>query len=388
MTGNFKGNMESNILLERLDLIKRYLRVNGWTRLASNNSKLLLYQGPVDDLGRPIKIGLPFAAEFEDTKQLIHQAIELIATLQKRTFSEISEEIAHFGCDFFRQRIITPTNSSTLSLSEINRLIESLTSLIKYSARMEEDAQPFFAKSTGSGRVIADKCRFGQTFVGSFGLSIEMPVPPSLKEDDKQIPFERRVMERVARGFSVIRRALQEADAKLLIDNYKQGFNANQYESLKKCFEATPDYQMEFSFSWSNEYQISSDLRQLSPIKFFSSELVPFLETAAKSLRKLSESESVTVTGKIIQLQARGPLDEEDIDDANVSDADSPQIVIDWQIKKNKHAAIRVALSPDEYRQACDAHRDEKTVSIHGMPEKARKFLYLTSPKDFRILES
>jgi hypothetical protein len=59
---------------------------------------------------------------------------------------------------------------------------------------------------------------------------------------------------------------------------------------------------------------------------------------------------------------------------------------VDRPLKKGKSLAIKIALSPDEYKQACDAHRDEKTVSIDGTPEKDGKFFYLTSPKNFRVL--
>lgn len=378
--------MQNNIPIERLDLIKRYLRNNHWTRIESKNSKLLIYQGPLDDHGIPIKIALPSSGEFEDTKQIVHQIIELLACLQNKTTSEIIEEIINFGCDFLRQRIITPTNSSSLPLNELNHLIHGLTNIIKYSARMEEDSQPFFARSTGKGKAISDKCRFGQTFIGSFGLSIEMPIPPSPEEKSKQIPFERRVMERTARGFHIVKKALQEADVSILINGYKDGFNANQYEILKKSLEAIPNYHLELDFSWSTEYPPSSDLLHLSPIRFASSDALPFLETAGKSLRKLSESEPVTVEGKIIQLQAKGPLDDEDSDDSIINDGDSPQIVIDWQMKQGKSIAIRVVLSPDEYRKACNAHRDEKMVSVHGTPEKGKKFLYLTSPTEFNVL--
>ena len=381
-----RGTMSNNISLERLDLIKRYLRGRGWVRLESGNKKLLFYQGPNDDFGRPVKIGLPCKADFEDTKTIVCQVIELIAAIEKRTVFEVSEEISRFGCDFIRQRIITPSNSSTLPLSEIAPVINNLISLIKYSARMEEDAQPFFAKSSGRGKAIADKCQFGQTFVGSFGLSLGMPIPPSPSDDSKQVPFERRVMERIARGFSTMQKSLQEADAKLLIDDYKKGFNANQYEALKKCLESVPNYQMEFSLSWSNEYPVASDLQHFSSFKFGASEVIPFLETAAKSLRKLSESEPVTIQGKIIQLQAKGTLDEEDLDDSGLNDGDSPQVVIDWLVRRGKSVAIRVILSPDEYRLACDAHRDEKTVSVHGTPERGKRFLYLSAPRDFQVI--
>jgi len=42
----------------------------------------------------------------------------------------------------------------------------------------------------------------------------------------------------------------------------------------------------------------------------------------------------------------------------------------------------------DQYRRACDAHRDEKRISIQGTPEKKKRFLYLTSPKDFKVLSN
>ena len=61
-------------------------------------------------------------------------------------------------------------------------------------------------------------------------------------------------------------------------------------------------------------------------------------------------------------------------------------IIIERETERGRSSLIRATLSPEEYRSACDAHRDGKTVSIKGKPEKPGKYLILTSPSDFKIV--
>ena len=61
-------------------------------------------------------------------------------------------------------------------------------------------------------------------------------------------------------------------------------------------------------------------------------------------------------------------------------------IVIEWEPEKGKPCLIRVFLSQEDYRVACDAHRDGKLISIRGKPEKPGKYLILTSSADFKIV--
>lgn len=144
---------------------------------------------------------------------------------------------------------------------------------------------------------------------------------------------------------------------------------------------------MEFSFAWSVEYQQTEELKNIHSIKFSTNESGPFLESAAKMLRTCSESEETHIQGRIVQLQADGPLAVDDFDgNENTTESDSRIIVVDWELENGRHALIRIPLTHSQYRLACDAHRDEKIVSFHGMPEKRGRSFYLTSPKNFEIL--
>jgi hypothetical protein len=378
--------MNTSVIFDRLDLIKRFLRARGWERVEQLNDNLLLYQGPLDDTKTAVSIALPATANAIDNKQMIDKALNLLAAIEDKSILEVTEEIANLGSDFLRPKIISPTNAPSLPLTEIKSTIDNLTNLIKYSACLEEDKQPYFSKSKRIGRTMAEKCRFGQTFIGSFGMSIEMPIPPPSSDNSKQVPFERRLMERIARGLMTIRKAVKEADPKMLINDLQRGFNANLYESMQKLIEVVPNGQMEFSFSWSVEYPLAEDLKSASKMRFSAIEITPFLESAAKTLRTCSESEEIIIQGRIIQLQADSPLADDDSEESeNLANEDSRLIVVNWENEKGKFTSIRIPLTIEQYRCACDAHRDEKKISIQGTPERKKRFLYLTSPKDFRV---
>src|SRR5208282_1846916 len=70
--------------------------------------------------------------------------------------------------------------------------------------------------STNRTLVYADSCRFGHTFRGSFGFTIESPVIPNIEPTLPQIeqpaPFERRVMQRFAHAVRVVSEAVRSDD--------------------------------------------------------------------------------------------------------------------------------------------------------------------------------
>jgi len=288
--------------------------------------------------------------------------------------------------DFLRPRILTPLNSSNISLDAAKTIIGNLHGLVYYAACLEEDCQPFFAKGRNIGKKYVDRCRFGQTFLGSYGVTIEMPMAPSSHENVEQMPFERRIMVRIARGLHTIRKASQEVDVSVLTNAYKQGFNANLYETMQNLMDSLQECQIEFAFTWSPEYVVPQELTNMSAIRLVPASVIPFLESAAKSLRRSSESQDTTVMGKIIQLRGSEEVTEEG--DDLVFSSEHGTIVIEWETEKGRPCQIRAVLSQEDYRLACDAHRDDQAISIKGKPEKPGKYLILTSPVDFRVLKN
>lgn len=368
----------------QLDALKRYLKLKNWS-LSGANDNSLVYEGLADDINRPIRLVLPMNTEFEDSPVMISKAIKLLAAIGRCSIDSMCQTIMNSGCDFLRPRILTASNTSSISLDVGKKVINDFYGLIYDSACLEEDAQPFFAKRRGIGKKYAERCRLGQTFPGSYGFSIEMPLSPSLSENIEQIPFERRIMIRIARGLLAIRKSNQEANVSILTNDYKRGFNANLYEIMQDLMQSLQDHQIEFTFAWSPEYVLPQELENMTAIRLVPASVLPFLESATKSLRRSDESRDTTIIGKIVQLHGDGKIGEE-LDDLESSFNDKGMIVIEWETEKGKPRLIRVKLSQEDYRLACDAHRDEKMISIKGKPEKPGKYLILTSSTDFRIL--
>ncbi|PJD95371.1 MAG: hypothetical protein CK425_08700 [Parachlamydia sp.] len=59
-------------------------------------------------------------------------------------------------------------------------------------------------------------------------------------------------------------------------------------------------------------------------------------------------------------MQADNPLADDDVEELeSLGNEDSRLIVVNWENEKGKFTSIRIPLSTDQYRRACDAHRDE-----------------------------
>ena len=76
-----------------------------------------------------------------------------------------------------------------------------------------------------------------------------------------------------------------------------------------------------------------------------------------------------------------------ELNNAKIIEAeDKKVVVVSGKTDAHKEINLRLVLSPEEYRVACDAHRDNMRVSVRGMLERHGKYWLLTSPEDFRLL--
>ncbi len=284
------------------------------------------------------------------------------------------------GHDILRHRLVAEARITSLPLDLAPRIIGYLRDLVYYAACSEEDPRPFFEKGLKVGKDYAARCGFGHTFPGSFGLSIEMPIPPNpnalLVAQGQMAPFERRLMQRVVRGLVTASTGVRQGDVTLLTKDYAAGFNANSCDVMAALTETLSDVRSEYSILWSPEYSVPAELRDLEPVRVDPKVFRPYFEAAAKSLRQVRESQDTTISGTIVQLRAQDD-DEQD---------DGRQITIRWDLGNGRSLRIRATLDPEAYKAACDAHRDRRRVAIAGRPEKQGKSWVLTSPGEFAVL--
>ncbi len=386
--------MTDNIVLPSTGEVSRYLRNNGWTNSASPSDKLLYFtSSQKDDAGGDISLLLPNGPGFSDGDKKLVSAIELPAAMTNLTFEKMVYAIKHQASDIFDQRIFGPPNLSSIPLEFMPSIMQHLRNLVYYSACLEDDALPYFERGRKIGKEYTEKCRFAHTFRGSFGLRIEMPLPPNshdtlpLEGDGITLePIERRIMKRIYCGINLSVRGVNEGDVSLITNNYKTGFNANLCEAMESLTEILPDYCFGYFMNWSPEYKIPESYICKEEISVQANEYRQFFESAAKTLRATGESQQTTISGRIISLHAT-PDDEEDDDELSPSFSNQ-YIEIEWLRDEGKKTKIRASLPFDEYRSACDAHKDGKIIRLSGIPEKQGKIFVLRNPSAFQVESS
>lgn len=105
-----------------------------------------------------------------------------------------------------------------------------------------------------------------------------------------------------------------------------------------------------------------------------------YIESAAKILLDTDESIKRDIVGKVVRLTA---VDlEEDENDISIN----RYITIQTGIN-DKSLRVNIPFSVEDYKLACDAHRDNKVVKIHGIIERVGNKWQLMSPERFQILE-
>ena len=262
--------------------------------------------------------------------------------------------------------------------------ISGLKEFMGYAAYTEFDPQPFFDKAGSAGSQFTKHCRFGHTFRGSFGITVECPVTITdtpllpMGANEPVIPFERKVFVRVAYGMVNLHVSIDKDTLDPMVAGYHKGFSANMCRALAEVYEKADGRRIEYDISWSPELATPVE-KEWKPF-VFEGRAYEFARAAATELERVEKFPDSVVEGRVVVLRSETPpgLDEQQ--------KFEHVITMFWERAKDQEVRIRVPLSPQQYMQACDAHKDGRAIRIFGVPEKQGKFWILTKPHDFTVL--
>ena len=359
--------------------VAAYLEFLGWVKREHPNPRLFVFQGPLDDFGEPLELWLPRHINFLDSYARIADVVNFLSAFEKIPAREVVLKIRNMDRDVLHVRILdTLTAHNSIPLKVAHKQIGGLKDLFAFSACSERTPRPYFSYTMDVGRKHINYCKFGQTFEGSFGFTIESPiispyVQSRLNGGEPQPPFERRVMERIVRGLRVTQEAVSKENFDLLLNEYATAFNANMCQAIVKMSNQK-SVPIEVSISWSPKIKPSQDVRKLEPIRL-EEKAYSYLEAASYHLKDV-QPERATVQGKVIELRTRAdPLDHSSL---------PRTIVISWNHKPGRAANVKVSLAPDDYRAAIEAHKQGTPVSVSGILEKPSSSWVLVDPVEFK----
>ncbi|MGW9820180.1 hypothetical protein [Methylorubrum extorquens] len=370
--------------IERVPLgsLKRYLATAGWRRDTLRSGLELYSLGPASD---EIEIVLPGTSRARDALVRIAQAVHTLTALEGRDPAEIIAAIRAISYDLIKSRLPDSViRHDTIKLGTAEEFIRRMARLLAASAHAELHASAYFTRVDGVAQRYADECRFGHTFRGSFGFTVESPVGPNTIEPGAAAPeappLERRTVHRLARGLRVIEGAIAREDPSEIVRGYEAGLNANACDELAALVEVPHAGEVMIEIVFSREWGIPEDVGQAPVFEIRHARSAEIMREAAKALRHSDEERRRTIVGKIRTLHSmENPSD-------LFSISGTQDVIVEWDSDEHGMIRVRVSLPPEEYLQAVDAHKTGRMVSIHGELKPPGRFWRLENPRDFTLL--
>lgn len=381
-----------------LSMLRRYLRANRWRLLAPPANlpvapRVLLVGRAggrrtfevyvLSDPGEEdVELVIPADRSGSDFLRRMEGAIKTLAEVEGRSPEEVITSIRSIGFDVVRSRI--PDDlvlDDSIHLAIAANYIDGFKRLLSSTATTELLPSPYFLRVRPAASDYADSCRFGHTFRGSFGFTIESPLipntEPTLPGVEPIAPFERRVIQRLASGIGALCRAVEKDDPDPLLAGVGSGLNANSYEQLADLVDNTAQNGLAFAFSFSPEWAAPAEIPATAEFRV-GPRHVELSKSVAKTLRSRAEPRDERVVGRIMRLQSQ-------VDPSDLLDVTGErEVVILWSTSDMGDVRVRVRLSAADYLKAIEAHRAGRIISVKGTLEQRRQPWVLTNPTDFQ----
>lgn len=349
-----------------------YLEASGWMRADTDLDKWFILIRAKDGFADEIELVFPKNSEVPDISSYIVKAVDLVASLENLTREKALLSIRFHDWDLLYVRSDVSGQSNSLSLQAAAEQVRRLRDAVAWAACSEKVPRPSFLHRLRAASTMTSHFRFGQTFAGSFGFTIQSHVrgserrfeqlrlagdnPPLLEAS--LAPFERRVMERVIRGLISTKSATEAQNSEQLVASYGTGFSANVCTAIS-ALRRSQIGRMEFSVDWSRKIAPAPDLASVKEVELFGASTI-YLDSAADQLRSMKPEEAFVI-GTVIGLTATGgpPLEDEAQRSVVVSGVLST-------IQRQARVLV-IGLRSSDYQIAHHAHLNNETVRVSGI---------------------
>jgi hypothetical protein len=359
--------------------VRRFLERSGWRRTPSGKSSLDVYSS--GDGVRRIEILLPSEGVSKNPARWINAAMRTLSQLRGVSELDLADVISAFSFDRVRSRLPDAlVRDDTIRLTVAAGMLRGIRKLFESAATTESNPRPYFPRVLKTARSYIDECRFGHTFRGSFGFVVESPVReqqgnPELIPGISPIPaFERRVVERVVRGLTLIPAARRANAKSTVVENFGSGFSANMCEAIIELVDVTRGAGLEFSFELSPSVNSALNQATLEPIALDVAD-AEFLSGVVATMREKRVVRYSEFSGRVVALKTRSiPGDMNDLQDAR-------QIVVEADTPSTGKIEIHISLQPEDYLAALASHAEGRSLRLAGNLEQISRTWFLLEPK-------
>lgn len=364
-----------------------YLKLHGWDRVRAGE---LGDRWQLRAFPRNRNVALPHPElEPVDRALMMSSALLVLEEVEQRSISRIARDLLEAGSDIIRFRVSADAlQDGEMPLSAAPEMLTGALEAIRAAGRAEIQTRAVYSggQVPTSVKRFVDLARVGPTERGSVVLHVRSKVTPVpleqtslVAEGDRppsEVPFERRVLRRLLSGIragktAVHREAVDLVTEDALDEDIEAGLSANLCDALAQLAGEKEELgaHIEVGIRWS--LFLPSDEPE-TRVEIGRSEL-DSLADVARRLRLIVPLTVNRQTGFVKELK-RDPGDT----DGTV------RVLADLD---GRSTVIKLFLAEEDYKQALQAHEQNRELIFSGVMEKAGKVWEVAAPTEVELRE-
>lgn len=342
--------------------VVRYVKETGWTSWPTKKENIRIFQ--INQQDNFYQIIIPLDKELADYREVMYLAVNTIAEYEKKPLEEVFLYLLNPNTDILKIRVnhlnIEP---GSILMDDAISLYENAKKLISATAQDVLHPRPYHqGRPDDAISDFLSSCRFGQTEIGSYIVSVVCPfgyvdqnsnkyVQLSLFSEEKDCAnsLTRKVTNRVMENLNSIRTSIDNGEPNHLM---QQSISANFLEALQGMNLESEGTELEFSANWAPTVKNTAKIPQSVRI---SHDYYTPIQTISKAL-KSDEKQSTRIVGRIKKLESTPDLETRE----------GGKITVVYLDDDDKAGTATAQLDRDDYAKAISAHENGQYVEIIG----------------------
>lgn len=364
----------------------KYLKDTGWALYPSKKSHIRIFQ--CEKNGEFYQVIVPLEKKLADYKEAMYKAITNVANAEKKSVEQVMLYLLNPSTDIIKIRLDKKEiETGNILFDDAIRMYENVKKLLAATA-----LDILHPKKYHQGRLddsvmqFLSSCRFGQTEIGSYVVSVVCPFAEldekdgykqlSIFSDEEQCAssLTRQVTNRVMDNIYQIKKHIDEGDMDCLMSQEGEGtISANFYEALAGLNFDSEGSDVEFVAEWSPA--VRNDKCINSKIVLTHDYYQP-IETAVNRLREETKA-TTKIIGRIRKLESS----------PDVAKRKVGKITVVYLDENDKPKNVSVQLEKSDYDKAIVAHEKGLHVEIVGVLKRINNRTSSMSCESFGIID-
>lgn len=361
--------------------IRLYLRTRGWERPSERQAVPDVWA--LESGHGTYEVIAPSSRDARDYTRLVGELLRTLAIVEDRSELAVLRDLLtlNFDIQYVHTHPGGPPGTAPLAaaadaFAAAQSMLSAAVSTLENPKLVLPPRRPTSATNLMS-RVLA-----GPTTEGSYVLSLWVPVPPRLTQEEDAVlfevddqPFERSVTLWLNRSLraaaaAATRVLLEDVGVDAFMETRRDGVSANLLESVV-AISGDQEQPVQIDFAWS----LDRPVRNVPARIGFSDEVIPVLREAARELRLMVPEEETRLRGNVVRLHREGNLGAGEVTIAGIATDDPVE----------KLRRVTVELSEADYQMAITAHKTYADVEVTGTLVQRGTRTHMRNPHGFTV---